>query len=154
MIARPMTMNDLGQTIEYGIRMKNRTVYKMLGESKQMIAYAFRRAISSATSQCFVLDCNGVIRGFILLSAEPYWWTDPRSGARYVTDLAFFSSVKGGGKALLEKAIEWARSIPRVVEFTSQHSSGLHLETVDDVYRGVGMQKLGNAFWITLEKAA
>ena len=152
MIVRKMNMADLAETIEYGIRMKNRTVYQQLEESRSMIAFAFRRAISSATEQCFVIRDNG-IKGFILLTAVPYWWTDPRGGARYVTDLAFFSSVTGGGAALLEAAIEWARSVPRVVEFTSQHSSGLHEKTVGQVYNGVGMSKLGDAYWITLSEA-
>jgi len=148
-----MKMTDLAETIEYGIRMKNRTVYQKLEESRAMIAFAFRRAISSATEQCFILMDNGV-KGFILLTAVPYWWTDPRGGARYVTDLAFFSSVPGGGAELLKAAIAWSRSVPRVVEFTSQHSSGMHEKTIGQVYNSVGMSKLGDAYWITLSEAA
>lgn len=148
-----MSINDLAELIEYGIRMKNRTVYKNLEESRAMIAYAFRRAFSSASDQCFVIDEDG-IKGFILLTAIPYWWTDPRSGARYVTDLALFSSAPGGGKALLEAAIKWAKKVPRVTEFTSQHSSGLHAESVGKVYESVGMRKLGNAYWITMEEVS
>lgn len=148
-----MSINDLAELIDYGIRMKNRTVYKNLEESRAMVAYQFRRACSGSTEQCFVIDEDG-IKGFILLTAMPYWWTDPRSGARYVTDLALFSSIKGGGKALLEAAIKWAKSVPRVAEFTSQHSSGLHVERVAAVYESVGMRKLGGAFWITMEEVA
>jgi len=147
-------MTDLHETIEYGIRMKERTVYGGLEESKSMIAFAFRRAMSMAKEQCFVLEHNGKIAGFILLTALPYWWSDPRSGPRYATDLAFLSSIRGGGKALLEAAIEWAKSIPKVVEFTSLHSSGLHQETVGDVYKSVGMSKLGSAHWIDFRSQA
>jgi len=144
---REAKIGDLAALMEYAIAQKNRTVYASIEESRAMVAYQFRRSMQSATENCILIDDDGTLRGFILLSAMPYWWTDPRTGARFVTDLSFFSSVRGGGVALLKKAIEWAKTVPRVKEITFQHSSGLHVGSIDVVYKAAGLSRLGGCWW-------
>lgn len=152
MIVRDLKVTDLQTVIEYGIRRKDLTVYKGLEASKAAVALAFRRAISVKSEHCFVAEEDGVIRGFILMMAMPYWWADPRTGPRYATDLAFFSTVTGGGSALLKAAIEWAKKQPRVAEVTFQHSSGLHKEMIRQVYLDAGCEEMGMSFWIDFRK--
>lgn len=149
---RDMQPGDLMEAIEFGVAQKERTVYRGLPESKPAIAYAFRRAMASKNEACFVAIEDGRLVGFILLNVVPYWWADPRTGPRYATDLALLSAGRGGGTALLKQAIEWARPIPRVAEFTSLHSSGRHGETIRAVYEQAGMKPLGGAYWIDFRK--
>lgn len=148
MEVRRLKMGDVQTVLKLSERQLAKTVYNGIKFSKRAASYQLRRAMSDATEACFVLEHEGKIRGYILLAAIPYWCCDPNTGQRYVADLAFTSTVRGGGEMLLERAIEWAKGIPRVMEFTSLHSSGIHGETIEQVYKAVGMEQLGAAFWI------
>jgi len=93
-----------------------------------------------------VADHDGELTGVILCICEEFWWVEDKVGAKYATDLVFYSKRRGDGVLMLKEAIEWAWSRPRVVCFETAVSSGIEHKSAAAMYERAGL-KLQGSFW-------
>ena len=86
-----------------------------------------------------VAEHDKKITGFMLGVVDTLWW----SRDRYASDLIFYSERAGDGLRILRRFIEWANSVPRVVEITCAQSSGINVERSSLIYERAGFTKVG-----------
>jgi len=107
---------DIPYIIETGKRLHERSGNADVPIHKPHVFMLLKSFITIPTRCLIVSEQDEIIRGFVMASAEPFWWADPVRGRRFVTDWAFYSEHRGDGVLMLRAMQEWAWSIPRVVE--------------------------------------
>lgn len=113
---------------------------------REQTRHAYLQCMASALGFARVVEQDGALTGVLLGVVERLWF----SRARYASDLVFYSEDGRSGLALLRQFVEWAWSVPGVVEISCAQSSGLHMERADVLYRRVGFTKVGG-LWTLLK---
>ena len=117
--------------------------------SPHMGAMALARLQSSINGFVRVAEHDGKITGVLMGLVDEYWWAEPKKGARYASDLAFFSRRLGDGARMMREFIDWAWSRPRVVKVETAVSSGmLNADLADRFYENLGFEKRGSLYVI------
>jgi len=93
---------------------------------------------------------QGEITGFLLGCAVPLWFSKKRSASDIVT----YAESPGDGYRMMKKFVDWAWSLPNVVEITMAQSSGIDIERTDVLYERVGLKRVGSIYTAVREDAA
>jgi len=86
------------------------------------------------------------ISGFVMASVEPYWEVDPKRGRRYVTDWAFYSERFGSGRKMLKIMVDWAWTMPRVIEVKVGTQIPQSDELMDRLFISAGFERVGRMY--------
>ncbi len=138
---------DIPGAIECGKRLHARSVYARHATDQQAIYSTMAFGVHSNIGRLLVAEHDGAITGVMLLQAMPYWWARA-GGPRFVTDLVFGAERPGDGAQMLRAGIEWAWTVPRVVECTFGISSGITPERTAELYQRLGLRQLGTMWMI------
>lgn len=145
---RIATNSDVEGAINCGKRLHARSVYAQHATNQRAIYHHMAFGVNSKLGCLVVAEHASEITGVLLLQAAPYWWADPATGARFATDLVFGAERAGDGAQMLRKGIEWAWTVPRVVECTFGISSGITPERTATLYEALGMKNLGTMWMV------
>lgn len=107
-------------------------------------AKVFRQCMSSRLGCVFMSEHGGRITGTITGVAQEWWWCRKR----VASDLVWYAERPGDGIALLRRFIQWAWSVPGVVQVMCSQSSGIEIERTGRVYERVGMRLIGGMYLI------
>ena len=136
-------MDDLEGIIEIGTKLLERSNNSDVPVCRHSVFTAVREFVRAPDKAVLLAEHDGVITGFIMVAAETYWWADPRSGRRYVTDWAFFSQRHGDGIKMLRIVTRWAWSMPRVLEVNIARNFTNAEGTADKVFKEAGFARAG-----------
>lgn len=143
---RPIANGDMEQVAKLYLELHRRSLYRKV---KPCIATALQiTSYLQATPNGFVrvAEHDGKVTGIIVVKAEEFWWADQQKGAKFASDLVFYSKRKGDGTQMLMEAIQWAWSRPRVICFETAASAGIKHHTAAAMYQAAGLS-LHGAFW-------
>lgn len=137
---RDATISDWPALYALGQRLVARTPYSHLSIDRERTLKVYGQCLSSALGFAKVSESDGQITGVLLGIADRLWW----SKARYASDLVFYCEDGRSGLPLMRAFVEWAWSIPGVVEITMGRSSGIDVHKTDALYRRCGFEKVGS----------
>jgi len=139
---------DIPYIIETGRRLHERSGNADVPIHKPHVFMLLRSFITIPSRLLIVSEHDEIIRGFIMASAEPFWWADPVRGRRFVTDWAFYSEIWGDGVLMLRAMQEWAWSLPRVVEVACATNVPKGKGLLEKTYKAAGFTKVGGRYKI------
>lgn len=145
---RTLQQGDMQQLVELFKELHAKSAYKRF---KPSFATALQKtAYLQASPNGFVrvAEHDGKLTGFIICLCEEFWWCEDKTGAKYATDLAFYSQHPFDGTKMLKEAQDWAWTRPRVVRFETANSSGIEHRLAARMYGRAGLQLQGS-FWIS-----
>lgn len=82
------------------------------------------------------------ITGFMMGAAMPLWFSKKRSATDFIT----YAETPGDGYRMIKRFVDWAWSVPMVVEITLAQSSGIDVERTGRLYERAGLQRVGNLY--------
>jgi hypothetical protein len=145
---RKATTGDLPKILELGRRLIKETPYKDQKLDIMVCGNTLGNCISSALGFAEVAVHKGKVTGMFLGCAIPLFY----SKARMASDIIIYSERAGDGVRMARHFIDWAWSIPNVVEVTLSQSSGINIERTGKIYARLGLQKAGE-IW-TMQRPA
>lgn len=104
------------------------------------------RLASIPSGRVLVAEHGDAITGILIAMADEWWWSEPRVGPRFVTDLLLHSKQAGDGEAMVKDMIAWAWKVPRVVRVEIGISSGINTDAGERFYKSLGLNHLGPMF--------
>ncbi len=141
---RRATMDDLDGIIEIGTKLLEKSNNHDVPVCRHSVFTVVREFIRAPDKGILLAEHDiDVITGFIMVAAEPYWWDNPRSGRRHVTDWAFYSQRAGDGLKMLNIVTEWAWSLPRVIEVNIARNFTNAEGQATKVFRAAGFKRAG-----------
>ena len=144
--------SDIPYIIETGRRLHERSGNADVPIHKPHVFMLLRSFITIPSRLLIVSEREEIIRGFVMASAEPFWWADPIRGRRYVTDWAFYSEIRGDGVLMLRAMQEWAWSLPRVVEVACATNVPKGKGLLKGLFEEAGFTHVGGRFKIDKPK--
>ena len=140
--------SDIEYIIETGRRLHERSGNADVPIHKPHVFMLLRSFITIPSRLLIVSEREEIIRGFVMASAEPFWWADPIRGRRYVTDWAFYSEIRGDGVLMLRAMQEWAWSLPRVVEVACATNVPKGKGLMNGLFDEAGFTRVGGRYKI------
>lgn len=137
---------DIPKIFEVGARLRELYYKEHVPMHKPTAFRHLHEFIRSPEKMLLVADHGGPFTGFVMASVEPYWEVDPRRGRRYVTDWAFYSERFGDGRKMLKIVVEWAWTMPRVIEVKMGTQIPQSDETLDRLFVGAGAERVGRMY--------
>lgn len=142
---RKATPRDLHAIIDMGYRLVDRTPLAHVKRDRPAIAQTITNCMVSAFGCCFVAQHKGEITGVIVGLAQQFWF----SRQRQAVDLMFVAERPGDGMRLLRQFVDWAWTVPGVVEVAGAQSSGIDIERTEKLYLRAGFTRVGGVFSMT-----
>lgn len=139
---RDMQIADLPGVRACAERLHEQSVYADVPGDLLTFSRTMGECVNSAFGFAMVSMSKGHVRGFMLGFALPLWFSKKRSA----TDIVTYCEHPGDGYRMIKTFINWAWSIPLVVEVTMAQSSGLEADRVGIIYERVGLQRVGNLY--------
>ena len=136
-------MDDLEGILEIGRKLLERSNNRDVPICRHSVFQVVREFVRAPDKAILLAEHDGVLTGFIMVAAEPYWWDDPVRGRRSVTDWAFFSQRHGDGLKMLEIVTEWAWKLPRVIEVNIARNFTNAEGQATKVFRAAGFKRAG-----------
>ena len=99
--------------------------------------------IRSPEQILLVADNGKEFTGLTMMSVETYWECDPKRGRRYASDWIFLARKFGDARKMLRIAVEWAWSMPRVIEVRMGTQISARTKVVDRLFLGEGFERCG-----------
>lgn len=143
---RTLHGNDVEQLARLIAELHRRSVYRHAKVSMQQTLMTIASLTSSPNGFVRVAEHDAKVTGIIACTSEEFWWAEQKTGAKYATDMLFYSKRKGDGVLMLREAIDWAWSRPRVICFETAVSSGIEHAAASAMYESAGLQLQGS-FW-------
>lgn len=140
---QPGDVENIGRLF---VELHSRSVY---ARAKPSIGTALHRVAcltGSPDGLVRVAEHAGKVTGIIACLCDEFWWAEPKVGAKFATDLVFYSKHRGDGALMLKEAIEWAWTRPRVICFETAVSSGIEHTSAAAMYQSAGLTLQGS-FW-------
>lgn len=144
---RNARVEDWPQVVELGLRLLEKTPYRDVRLDREQSLHTYSLCMNSALGFAKVATRNGDITGLLLGVADRLWW----SKSRYASDLVFYCEDGRSGLSLLTAFVEWAWTVPGVVEVTCAQSSAIRTEETAKLYQRVGFRQMGG-LWTRVKK--
>lgn len=138
---RKGTHTDLQQIMALANKAGDLTPYAHVSRDRPTMVQVVTNCIASQFSCCFVGEDNGKLTGVLLAQAAPLWFSKKRAA----TDLLFYSE-RADGFFFIRAYLEWAWSVPGVVEVSLAQSSGIEMDRFAKLCEHAGMQRVGTVF--------
>ena len=134
---------NVSKIIEIGTKLLLRSNNKDVPVDRKQSFLTIREFIRSPDKVILIANNDGAYTGLLMAAAETFWWDNPRSGRRYVTDWCFYSERAGDGLKMLRIATQWAWSRPRVVEVNIARNFTNAENRADIVFEKAGFERAG-----------
>ena len=131
--------------LKLGRRLHKETPYAGVPIDIQACGQTLGQCVSSAFGIALVAEHDGEITGLMMGAAVPLWF----SRKRYVTDFITYAETPGDGLRMIRQFVQWAWSIPMVVEITLAQSSGIDIERAGLIYERLGLKRVGSLYTAT-----
>jgi len=141
---------DLPGMRECAERLHEQSPYRDVPGDLQTFAHTIGQCISNAFGFAMVAEREGKITGLMLGAAVPLWFCKKRSASDIVT----YAEHPGDGARMIRAFIQWAWSIPNVIEVTMAQSSGIEVERTAMIYEREGLERVGSIFTAVREEKA
>lgn len=141
---RNAQVEDWPRLVELGTRLIAKTPYRDLKLDREQTMHVYGQCMNSALGFAKVSERNGEVTGLLLGIVDRLWW----SKSRYASDLIFYCEDGRSGLALMRAFIEWAWSVPGVVEVTCAQSSAIKTEAAAKLYQRCGFEQVGGLWTI------
>lgn len=142
---RPLHHEDMQQLLALMAELHAKSMYADVKFSAQTVLS--RIALLSTKGYVRVAEHDGKLTGVFAGLVDEHWWSTPKTGARYATDMVFYSKHRGDGAAMVAGFIEWAFTRPRVITIEMAVSSGMVSErAADRFYTRLGFEKRGSIY--------
>ena len=139
---RPDDMQDLAKLLG---ELHAKSMYRSIKWSAQIVLS--RIAMLSTRGFVRVAEHDGQLTGVIAGLVDEHWWADPQRGARYATDLVFYSKHRGDGATMVREFVEWALERPRVITIEMAINSGMVSQrAADRFYTQLGFERRGSFY--------
>ncbi len=125
-------------------RLLPQTPYASLPFDLTLFGQTFGQCISSALGFAVVSEKDGELDGIMLAAAQPLWFTRGRQATDFVT----YAERSGVGYFMIKRFLDWAWTVPNVVEVTLAQSSGIDIERTIKLYERAGLKRVGSIFTI------
>lgn len=143
---RAMKVADIPKVVDLLKVLHSRSKYRLFKPHWPRIIQTLNQLSVSQDGSVEIAEEDGVVTGILAGMVEEYWWTEDRFGARYATDILFFSR-NNDGEELMRRFVDWAFSRPRVVRVECGVSSGLSTpDAASRFYKGLGFEYHGPMF--------
>lgn len=143
---RDMLPADIEKVVEICRLMHRRSRYVRFKPHWPTVVQTIMRAASTPIGKVIVAEHDGKITGVLIAVVQEYWWTEAKAGARVASDLMFYSKHIGDGERMMQRMVEWAWKVPRVVRVEIGVSSGIKTDRVESFYRKMGFEYMGPMF--------
>ena len=130
---------DLPQLIIVGRRLKAMSPYADVPDDVLTFGNTLGQCINSAFGLALVAEHDDKITGFLLGAAVPLWFSKKRSAS----DIATYAESPRDGYRMIRQFVDWAWSIPNVIEITMAQSSGFEIERSGKIYERMGLVRVG-----------
>ena len=141
---RRATHDDFVQWIELCQKFHAKTPFAGVEPDIPGCSKLFRQCLASKLGCVFVADRGGRLSGTLLGVAQEWWWCRKR----VASDLIFFAERPGDGIAMLRAFVDWAWSVPSVIDIMPGTSSGIDIDRTDQLYERVGFRRIGSLFYM------
>lgn len=145
---REAVISDIPKVIALGDVLRRASLNHYVPVHRPTVFALLNKFIGNPDRLLLVAQHGTELTGFIMFACEPFWWDDPVRGRRYGTDWCFVSQRPGDGKELLERAVAWAWTRPRVIEVTVGTNTPEEIEASKGLYESVGFRPVGNMFYM------
>jgi hypothetical protein len=139
---RAATHADIPALVDLFLRLKRVSPYATIPYSLDDARAAMRRCISSPGGYLALSESGGKVVAALMGETYPFWW----SRRHYAADLAFYSTRRGAGEALVEDFCRWAWSRPNVVEVLMGQSSGKRTAATQRMFTRMGFEVAGGIY--------
>ena len=139
---RQAQIADLPRLLELGRQLHKDTPYADVPIDTLTCGQTLGQCINNAFGVAFVAIHDHKITGFMMGVAVPLWFSKKRSA----TDLITYAETPGDGYRMLRRFMQWAWSIPNVVEITIGQSSGIDTERTARLYERAGLIRVGSLY--------
>lgn len=144
---RPVAAGDMGPLMALMAELHEATHYGLVKRDNRQMLQVVAGLSASPNGFVRVAEREGQLVGALLGVTEEYWWTDPKAGAKYASDLLFYAKHPGAGAQMMRQFIQWAWGRPRVVKIETAISSGLiGGVAADRFYQRLGFEKRGSLY--------
>ena len=141
MTVRKAEIEDYPAWCDLVRRLFDKTPYAAIPVDLPAISKLYSQCLHSKLGCVYVAE-HGRLTGTIMGVAQTLWF----SQKRYATDLLFYSERPGDGRLLLRAFLDWAWSLPSVVEVTLGQSSGIDVERTGILYERAGLTRVGSLY--------
>ena len=139
---RNAKVGDLPGIMQAGRRLQEKTPYKDIPEDVRTVASTMGECINNAFGLALVAEHGGEITGFMFAAAVPLWFSKKRSA----TDIVTYAETPRDGYKMIRRFVDWAWSLPNVVEITMAQSSGVDIIRTGTVYERAGLKLIGSIY--------
>ncbi len=147
---RKAQVADLPELLALGKTLQAKSPYPDVPLDIQTCGQTLGQCISSAFGFAVVAVHGGKITGFMMGAAVPLWFSRKRSASDIIT----YAESVGDGYRMIKRFVNWAWSVPQVVEITLAQSSGIDIERTGKLYERVGLMRVGSIFTAVREVIA
>lgn len=147
MTIRHAQVADLPELLKLGKRLHKKSPYASIDVDTLSCGQTLGQCINNAFGFAMVAVHDGKITGFMMGAAVPLWFSKKRSASDIIT----YAESPGDGYRLIRKFVDWANSIPNVIEITLAQSSGLDTERTGILYERAGLQRVGSIYTVVKE---
>ena len=147
---RKAQVGDLPGIMRVGRRLQAQTPYRDIKVDIATVGSTLGHCINNAFGFAMVASTKGEITGFMLGAAVPLWFCRKRCASDIVT----YAENVGDGYKMIKTFIQWAWSIPGVVEITMAQSSGMDTDRSGILYERAGLVRVGGLYTAVRETAA
>ena len=137
---------DIPKIFDVGARLREQYYKENVPMHKPTAFRILDQFIRSPEKLLLVADHGGPFTGFVMASVEPFWEVNPKTGRRYVTDWAFYSERFGDGRKMLKIVVEWAWSLPRVIEVKMGTQIPQSDAVMDRLFGDAGFERVGRMY--------
>ena len=156
---RPLRPDDMEQLVTLLAQLHRKSMYRQVKWSAQIVLS--RIAALSTRGFVRVAEHDDKLTGVLAGMVDEHWWADPQRGARYATDMVFYSKHRGDGATMVTEFTQWALERPRVITIEMAANSGMISErAAERFYTRLGFERRGSFYVMDhpklkeLEKAA
>jgi len=141
-LIRNAQIADMPEILALGKRLQDRTLYAGVPVDTMVFGQTLGQCINSALGMAIVAEHDGKIDGLLLGVAQPLWFSRKRSASDFIT----YAETAGDGYRMIRHFVNWAWSIPGVIEVTLSQSSGIEIERTGKLYQRLGLEKVGELY--------
>ena len=132
---------DITRILELANKAGDLTPYSQVPRDRQSMVQVVTSCMASRFSCCFVAEHEGILTGVLLAQAPELWFSKKRAA----TDLLFYSE-RADGAGLIREYLQWAWSVPQVIEVSLAQSSGLDMDRFEKLCAYAGLQRMGSVY--------
>jgi len=136
-------IEDINDVIQIGGKLLSRSNNREVPICRESIFRMLRHFVRAPDKIVLLASHDDSVTGLLMAAAEVYWWDNPKSGRRYVTDWCFYSERAGDGLKMLNICTAWAWSLPRVIEVNVARNFTNNEDRADIVFDKAGFSRAG-----------